>query len=123
MVARRPRRTLATWCDYEGKRVRLRKDTWDCKIVRDHPELDGHLDWVQQTVEAPDRVCQDKDYALRKCFYKGNLTGHPRMLWVKVVVEYRRRAWWRLWQRRELAEVVTAYGCGNFKKGEQQLWP
>lgn len=77
---------------------------WEQKIVRDHPELAGHLGAVVETVAGPDHVEPDALPA-RSRFYRREV-GPSR--WLLVVVSYEQQP----------ARIITALA----NRKEPKLW-
>jgi len=73
------------------------------------------LDWIRRTIEAPNAVYQDVDFADRRCFYRRGLNPRRPSWYVKVVVAERAAG--------DPLEVRTAYQTERIKGGETQLWP
>ena len=73
-----------TVADPDGREVVLLRRIWEDKIVRDHPELSGHLDAVMDTVANPDHVEPDM-IPNRTRFYRRS-AGPSR--WLMAVVSY-----------------------------------
>jgi hypothetical protein len=75
---------LAAVADQDGNQVVLFARIWDQKIIRDHPELAGHLEAVLEAVAHPDHTEAD---ALpgRSRFYRRDV-GPSR--WLLAVVSY-----------------------------------
>lgn len=71
--------------DRHGREVLLLTRIWDGKILRDHPELVGHLDAVLATVQAPDHIEPDSE-PLRERLYRRDI-GPSRWLFVVVSFE------------------------------------
>jgi hypothetical protein len=71
--------------DSEGRRVILPSALWTTKILRDLPELSGHLADVLRTVEGPDLVLPDPVFDHRRRHY---LRGAGPSRWLLVVVSY-----------------------------------
>jgi hypothetical protein len=77
--------------------VVLLSRVWHEKVLRDHPELDGHLDDVLRAVHAPDHVESDPAYERRTRFH---LRGAGPSRWLLVVVSY----------EQEPARIISAFG-------------
>jgi len=84
----------ATVADPDGHEVVLLVRIWDDKIAHDHPELNGHLHSMIETVAKPDHVEPDT-LPNRTRFYRRN-AGPSR--WLMVVVSY----------EQEPARIITA---------------
>jgi hypothetical protein len=83
--------------DQNGERVVLRTELWRGKILRDHPEMIGHLADVLRAVGEPDLVVGDPMYKDRRRHY---LRGAGPSRWLLVVVSY----------GQEPARVISAFG-------------
>jgi hypothetical protein len=70
--------------DVDGREVVLLARIWEQKIIRDHPELVGHLDAVVETVAEPNHVEADA-LPFRMRFYRRGI-GPSR--WLLAVVSY-----------------------------------
>jgi hypothetical protein len=70
--------------DSEGRAVVLPARIWDGKIIRDHPELERHLEQVLDTVNEPDHVESDPRPDRRRYFRRN--VGPSR--WLMVVVSF-----------------------------------
>jgi len=56
--------------DPRGKKVILLEETWDMHIVEGHPEMDGHLDDVVETIENPDWIREGRDTRKEELYVK-----------------------------------------------------
>ena len=77
-------------------------------------EVESHFETVKRTIESPNEVKKDKDYADRLCYYawfSGDI--HYPNHHMKVVIK-------KTWRGKLI--VVTAYFTSDFKTGEQDLW-
>jgi len=83
--------------DPGSTRVVLLADVWRNKILRDHPELEGHLADVLRAVWQPDLVLPDPVFEARRRHYLRD-AGPSR--WLLVVVSY----------EQEPARVISAFG-------------
>lgn len=83
--------------DQKGGRVVVPTELWQDKILRDHPELRGHLADVLRAIAEPDLVLGDPVYAGRRRHYL-RAAGPSR--WLLVVVSY----------EQEPARVISAFG-------------
>lgn len=83
--------------DPDGKPVVLLRRVWDAKVLRDHPEMEGHIDTVLQAVSAPSHSAVDPVYENRRRYY---LQGAGPSQWLMVVVSY----------EQEPARIVSAFG-------------
>jgi hypothetical protein len=70
---------------------------WHGKVLRDHPELAGHLAEVLRAVAEPDLVLPDPVSASRRRYY---LRGAGPSRWLLVVVSY----------EQEPARIIYAFG-------------
>jgi hypothetical protein len=86
----------ATTTDPAGARVVLSDVLWREKIVRDHPEIAGHIADVLRAVSAPDHVAPDPGFEARTRYYARGV-GPSR--WLLVVVSY----------EQEPARIVSAF--------------
>jgi hypothetical protein len=82
--------------DPDGVRVVVPALLWHDKVLRDHPELDTHLDDVLRAIGAPDRVSADPVFRNRRRHYLRD-AGPSR--WLLVVLSY----------EQEPARLVTAF--------------
>ncbi len=71
--------------DPSGAQVVLKDEVWREKIVRDHPEIAGHLPDVLRAVTKPDHVAPDPSFDARTRYYARGV-GPSR--WLLVVVSY-----------------------------------
>lgn len=83
--------------DQSGTRVILLDRVWREKVLRDHPELDSHLDAVLRAVEAPEHVEDDPVFPERRRYY---LRGAGPSRWLMVVVSF----------EQEPARIISAFG-------------
>ena len=83
--------------DPHGVRVVVPAELWRDKILRDHPELAGHLPDVLGTVAEPDRVLPDPFFEGRRRYYRRGV-GPSR--WLLVVVSYEQQP----------ARIISAFG-------------
>ena len=95
------------WCILTRRR-------WHAHIVAEHPELAAHLEWVRMTVEAPDAVYRDADFADRRCLYRRGLNPRRSDWYVKVVVAGGAGG---------PLDIRTALQTERIKGGETRLWP
>lgn len=108
--------------DRGGYRIVCYTDRWNDHILGGHPELSGHLEWVEETITAPLGIVASAYEPSSKVFYReydfGGLLGRA---FLRVVVRYKRRFGVGPTQGR----VVTAYpqAVTPLKRGEKQLWP
>jgi hypothetical protein len=75
---------VASVVDSSGREVVLLSRVWNEKIVRDHPEMAGHLDALIETVAQPDHVELDP-LADRTRYYRRNVGPSH---WLVAVVSY-----------------------------------
>lgn len=108
------------WCfDRWGRAIVLSADQWLGKILRDHGELDGHLDALHRTLVDPDVVRRDALHARRENFYRrATLPGFSERDYLKVCVEFSGGA-----GGGSAGTVITAYPTPTVKRGESQEWP
>jgi len=92
-----PEEILAETTDPHGARVVLLRRVWEGKILRDHAELDAHLDDVLRTVAEPDHVADDRSSFERTRYYSRGV-GPSR--WLLVVVSYEQQP----------ARIISAFG-------------
>jgi hypothetical protein len=59
---------VASVVDASGREVVLLARVWNEKIVRDHPEMTGHLDVLLETVAQPDHVEPDPVAERTRCY-------------------------------------------------------
>lgn len=71
--------------DPSGETVVLTASVWREKIVRDHPEIAGHLAAVLQAVSKPDHALPDPSFDARTRYYA---RGAGPSRWLLVVVSY-----------------------------------
>lgn len=83
--------------DVGGVRMVLPADLWSSKILRDHPELSGHLADILRAVAEPDLVLPDSVFEDRRRYYLRD-AGPSR--WLLVVVRY----------EQEPARIISAFG-------------
>jgi hypothetical protein len=76
--------TIARMSDRLGREVLLLERIWQLKILRDHPEMIGHLEAVVATVQAPEHLEPDAT-ARRERLYRRDV-GPSR--WLLVVVSF-----------------------------------
>ena len=96
--------------DFEGRIVRLTEER--SKHILEHPEMEGMLEAIGQTIALPQKVIQslsDREAHLHYRFYVGTRVGDKYLC---VVVKI----------RQEDAFVLTAYLTDTIKKGEL-IWP
>jgi len=86
---------VARVVDAGGREVVLLATVWNEKIVRDHPEMAGHLDDLLETIAQPDHMEADP-LADRTRYYRRNL-GPSR--WLVAVVSYEQKP----------ARIITAF--------------
>jgi hypothetical protein len=75
---------IARVADRLGREVVLLDRIWQSKILRDHPEMVGHLDAVVATVQAPEHVEPDPTVERERLYRRG--VGPSR--WLLVVVSF-----------------------------------
>jgi hypothetical protein len=83
--------------DAGGERVVLPARVWNAKLLRDHPELEGHHADVLRAVSEPDHVAADPAFENRRRHY---LKGAGPSRWLLVVVSY----------EQEPARIISAFG-------------
>jgi hypothetical protein len=83
--------------DPDGKPVVLLGRVWHAKVLRHHPEMEGHADIVLRAVVAPDHTEADPAYENRRRYYRRE-EGPSR--WLMVVVSY----------EQEPARIISAFG-------------
>lgn len=83
--------------DPDGVRVVIPSRLWSQKVLRDHPELEPHLEDVVRTVAQPDHIGADPIFEHRRRYY---LQGAGPSRWLLVVVSY----------EQEPARVISAFG-------------
>lgn len=83
--------------DPSSVRVVLPLALWRDKLLRDHPELAGHLSDVLRAVASPDHLAPDPVFEQRRRFY---LRGAGPSRWLLVVVSY----------EQEPARIISAFG-------------
>ena len=96
--------------DFEGRSVRLSEER--LAHILGHPEMEGMLEAIRQTIAFPQKVVQslsDTDARLHYRFYVGTRVG-DKYLCVVVKIQHRD------------AFVLTAYLTDTIKKGEL-IWP
>lgn len=86
---------VASVVDASGREVVLLARVWNEKIVRDHPEMVGHLDDLLETIAQPDHVEPDPIADRARC-YRRNV-GPSR--WLVAVVSY----------EQETARIIAAF--------------
>jgi hypothetical protein len=72
---------------------------WHEHVLRSHPEMDGHLEAVKDTIRQPDLIQQDEHPDRTRYFRRG--VGPDR--WLRVVVEFAGHR----------DQLVTAFGQEN----------
>jgi hypothetical protein len=75
---------IARVADRLGREVVLLDRIWQNKILRDHPEMAGHLDAVVATLQAPEHVEPDSSARRERLYRRG--VGPSR--WLLVVVSF-----------------------------------
>lgn len=81
--------------DASGREVVLLARVWNEKVVRNHPEMVGHLDDLLEAIARPDHIEADPLVDRTRC-YRRNV-GPSR--WLVAVVSY----------EQEPARIVTAF--------------
>lgn len=108
--------------DYEGVEVVLERSVWNGKILHPilgHPEVQGHLDEIRLTVQAPEAVYPSLRDARVRLFYRSGLTaGKYAGHWIVVVVKY-------VQERQGVKGYVsTAFISRELKRRSgERLWP
>ena len=100
--------------------VVIRRDWWVTHVLDRHPELDGHAEPVQRTIEQPDVVTRDAIYPNGTNFYRMDALPSHAGKYLKAVVGDDPNSFVGVVF---VGEVVTAYPTRRVKRGEQQLWP
>lgn len=117
--SRHPTDIVLSCFDRAGRNVTATLGRWEDHIEAEHPEVGGHFEAVQVTIQSPDFVMRDVAYPDGENSYrKGAPPGYPEK-YLKVCVGYGPANFsgtiiggW----------VVTAYPTGKIKRGEQLLW-
>lgn len=86
---------------------------WNVHVLTKRPWMRGWDEAVNQCLVVPDRVCADKDYPDRECFYRMSTPINPDK-YLKVVVEF---------DANGIGKVITAYPTRAPSQGEQHKWP
>ena len=89
-----------------GRRITLSRDTWERHIAK-RPELEGQLQYVEETVRDPDFVVKARDGSHR--YYAAGISGRHPKLYVHVLV--------RLLTENE-GTIRTAWFSGAVEEGE-----
>jgi hypothetical protein len=83
--------------DPSSVRVVLPLALWRDKLLRDHPELAGHLSDALRAVASPDHLAPDPVFEQRRRFH---LRGAGPSRWLLVVLSY----------EQEPARIISAFG-------------
>jgi hypothetical protein len=114
------RQILVSCFDPEGRAVLAVRGRWERHVRVEHPEVAEHDDAVRQTIERPDLIHSDKQWASREHFYRrGVLPGRRGGLFLKVCVEFGAPHYLG-WE--SIGLVVTAYPLARPKRGEVVKW-
>ena len=109
----RSKETLIDTVDIFGTPVYLLKDTWETKIINDHPQMAGMEKTVKKALENPDNVYKDSDFDSTHNYYYEHksikLKGFGKHL--KVSVD------------KELGRVKSAYTLNKYGNEGEKIYP
>jgi len=102
--------SIKVFHDFEGRSIRLTEER--LRHILEHPEMEGMLESIRQTIMSPQKVIQslsDREARLHYRFYVGTRVGDKYLCVVVKIVQ-------------EEAFVLTAYLTDAIKKGDL-IWP
>lgn len=96
-----------------GRRIKMTREQWESHVLVRHPQMAGQESFVQQRLEAPDSIHEDKRLYRRECYYRLGIPGATNR-YLKVVVQF---------DVNDEGTVITAYTTRSTSPGERHRWP